>query len=439
MLLNRRHSASILSFVSLCLVWKLRFQSYYTFNLELRPHSFDPLKPPPTDVFDYGPVESEAIAAVCAKTEWNPNLVFTCPHPFGGIGNQKNSILICLRQAIATGGSLVVPQIVLRREDDPSECISDNRSSLSFMFDTQHFVDSLRLSCPGLTLHNLVEDIPHYENATQPSMPNSIMPESYGLEGLPFPHDLTEPQTWPEQFFARLAQNNLTMSSEAPLIIELGRHYMSYPVHSDNQDFVESFGSILKFRSDVRRLATKALVCLSRNYSIPMNFSAPFQENAFVGVHLRTEYDARMVWGGWEYGRYEAQFNASLEHVLSTNLSLIYLTSGDMDEAAKYANDMSRYNLTVITKHDLLNQEELEELLALKWDQQALVDFLVMLETSSFGGVGHSSFSWSIALKRHLFAKKRDHYEAPEMLVDELSQIRSDPSMSFDYEAAFWP
>jgi hypothetical protein len=48
------------------------------------------------DVFDRPPVESSAIKEICAKTEWNPNLVFTCSNSGGRVGNLRNSILKCV-------------------------------------------------------------------------------------------------------------------------------------------------------------------------------------------------------------------------------------------------------------------------------------------------------------------------------------------------------
>jgi len=37
----------------------------------------------------------------------------------------------------------------------------------------------------------------------------------------------------------------------------------------------------------------------------------------------------------------------------------------------------------------------------LRWDQRALVDYLVLLKAQDFAGVGHSSFSWQVVMTRH--------------------------------------
>jgi hypothetical protein len=54
----------------------------------------------------------------------------------------------------------------------------------------------------------------------------------------------------------------------------------------------------------------------------------------------------------------------------------------------------------VTHKFELLKGQDREELEKLKWDQRALVDFLVLIKAQEFAGVGHSSFSWNVALKR---------------------------------------
>jgi hypothetical protein len=50
-----------------------------------------------------------------------------------------------------------------------------------------------------------------------------------------------------------------------------------------------------------------------------------------------------------------------------------------------------------MTKSELLRGEDLEEPEAMSWDQQALVDYEVMLKSSFFAGLQQSS----IAVRRH--------------------------------------
>lgn len=98
-----------------------------------------------------------------------------------------------------------------------------------------------------------------------------------------------------------------------------------------------------------------------------------------------------------------------------------------------------KYNIKVTTKHDLLTGEDRAGLDKLTFDQQALIDFLVLLKATGFAGVGHSSFAWNIALHRHRFARQRDHLNGPQLMSDELSQVMGTPNMYPEYAPCLWP
>lgn len=66
------------------------------------------------DAFDFPPLDSESVKSLCQDVQWNQSVVLTCDQSVGGVGNIRNSILNCVRYAIAAGGSLVLPSIVLR-------------------------------------------------------------------------------------------------------------------------------------------------------------------------------------------------------------------------------------------------------------------------------------------------------------------------------------
>ena len=63
--------------------------------------------------------------------------------------------------------------------------------------------------------------------------------------------------------------------------------------------------------------------------------------------------------------------------------------------------------IKVTTKLALLEnveeyEEELKEMKSLTWDQQALIDYMVLLRSSHFGGTWASSFSYNIVFRRHV-------------------------------------
>lgn len=88
---------------------------------------------------------------------------------------------------------------------------------------------------------------------------------------------------------------------------------------------------------------------------------------------------------------------------------------------------------------DLLDETDTATLKMMSWDQQGMVDFQVMTKASNFGGIGHSSFAWNVALLGHKYAEKKDHLSGPQLLSDELSQIYRKPSHYAEYAKCLWP
>ena len=66
-----------------------------------------------------------------------------------------------------------------------------------------------------------------------------------------------------------------------------------------------------------------------------------------------------------------------------------------------------------------------------------------LLKSSRFAGVGHSSFAWNIALKRHVFAgRRRDinlHLKGPQIMNDEFSQVIGTVNQYPEYASCLWP
>lgn len=344
----------------------------------------------------------------------------------------------------------MLPQIVLRSAYAIQDIQTGQRADFSYMFDTRHFLESIRLSCPEMIIHLSVDDV---LNSTRTKVggplvltlkPESIVKRDIPRTGLPQPH------AWRGQFYQWLEDqaNAIETMSSSPMIVNLQRSYMTYPIHSDGDAFAFSFASLLQFRNDTRVLATKVLKALVERFSLHGNLNLDIIPNAFFGAHLRTEADSRFAWESagdyWLYSHYENQMKVFLKQAPRSNPAVIYIASGDLAETTRFAGDAARIpppnNYTVVTKSDLLSGADLKELEALTFDQQALVDYLVLLKASDFAGVAHSSFAWSIALKRHQHSKRtRGYLDAPEMLDDELSKIYGTVKDFGDYPSVIWP
>jgi hypothetical protein len=85
-----------------------------------------------------------------------------------------------------------------------------------------------------------------------------------------------------------------------------------------------------------------------------------------------------------------------------SSLLIIYIASGNATSIADFSTETQTLSHPprIVTKNDLLLDEDLEELKSLTWDQQALVDFLVLSRSGYFMGMADSSFAWTIAVVR---------------------------------------
>ena len=113
------------------------------------------------------------------------------------------------------------------------------------MFDTTHFRQSLRLSCPGLKVYDQIEDL----KGKVFHDPIALLPESLDEEAPPT--GIAHPEKWRESFYTWLGKH-VGPSPEGSIIIKLQRSYLAYPIYSDSENFALSFGKLLKFRADTR-------------------------------------------------------------------------------------------------------------------------------------------------------------------------------------------
>ncbi|RKF82742.1 putative alternative oxidase [Golovinomyces cichoracearum] len=359
------------------------------------------------DVFKSPPVDSEAIRDICSSTKWNQSLIFTCDDNNGGIGKVRNSILNCVRYTIAAGGSLVMPKILEREMPDrmgESEPLArrhgPKRHELDYLFDVNHFYDSLGKSCPELILIRKMDEKAG-DNQRFSLLPETLFPDvpTSGLQ---------HPEEWPQRLGdwieTKLAPGSV--SEEKPIIIDLEHSFLHYPTHSDGHAVAHVFGNILQFRSDVREIATNALGTLVEWYDFSVNISRHgMLKPSFLGVHIDTENPLleRRHEIDIEYSHYDALTRAYFDLSSNLQLPIVYAASGNLEEIEHFNLDATDLNIAVTFKEDLLEENDLKKLHRLTYDQRSLVDYLVLTKAESFAGIGHSPFSWNVALVREQY------------------------------------
>lgn len=180
-----------------------------------------------------------------------------------------------------------------------------------------------------------------------------------------------------------------------------------WPVYHDGPELANTFGGLCKFNRTMMRLGKAALANMqafardhsrSRGLHQGKGADADAAASKFLGAHLRTEADAEPFWP-----TYEDQERGYLDKAAETGLAVGYIASGNLTETHKFAKAaMDKIGLTLVSKDDLLGEADLAELHSLSWDQQGLVDYIVLAGAEYFTGNSRSSFSISMCLKRNL-------------------------------------
>jgi len=431
---NRRYASIAIFVLAIVWIW-VAFDRPYTFptHIPWNIYSNAPQSDRATDIFDYPPLHAPSIKKLCAETQWNTSVVFTCQEPTGTFAEVRTSLLGCVRLAMAAGGSLVVPRIVVR--DDHGGILAGNTTDLAYMFDREHFVTSMGLSCPQMRIYKTGFGIEDGENANEPV---TLQPEAIikTVEvGDRFAGD------WRAAFYKWLSQQGL--ERKGPTIVRLGDSYLKYPTATDGEAFQQHFGKILKARTDARRFATMVLQNLAEMYHEPLNLKDLMLQNVLLGVYLSTEIKLDILSEeDRQNANYEAQSKLYLGHAMRKNISLIYVASAHGSEISRFILDANADEIDATSKVDLLKGKDLEGLLELTVDQQAMVDLLVMTKVSEFIGMGYDSFAWSVALRRHEYLKKSTgatwlsgHYVAK----DPFSTLIGATGAHKEFAASMWP
>jgi hypothetical protein len=395
--------------------------------------------------------EGSHINALCEKTEWDPQLVFDCEHIQGGIGeslflklriqdqlkllsfsksrfghmslgcslwimdranlllgNTKLQILNCIRYAIDAGASIIMPTINTRAQSDLSNLEAGNQQ-LNYTFNTPVFLHRIAASCPQMTIHPNIETLKTQGSVTiTKNVTPSNTPHFPGTIVTSVKTTVTRLKTQVQEDFKRKEKNRAETTTKPIILIPFGKVDSYYPVCRDGAPFADAFGRLLPFRPSAVRLAAAALWTLYSEHAIPIDptiaTSHPLPQNpGFLGIHLRTSADALPHWP-----KYEQQKDYYLQRMQDTkhgahNLPLIYLASGNVSSSSLFSAEIRKISSApIVTKASLLSGADREELENMTWDQQALVEYLILLRASYFLGMGESSFSWLVAVRRRI-------------------------------------
>lgn len=166
-------------------------------------------------------------------------------------------------------------------------------------------------------------------------------------------------------------------------------------------DVWRQFGQLLRFRPDVYPIAELVLQNMAQWKNESLAGTVILSEGLrFVGQHLRTEADVSTEMKGHPFAE---QMTTALINCKELGVNALYIATGDADEARKAAEMSATNGIEAFSKFHLLDghPEMIERLSAMTFDQQALVDFLILLRSTRMIGTETSSFSAQLAVSRH--------------------------------------
>ncbi|CAK7271874.1 hypothetical protein SEPCBS119000_004830 [Sporothrix epigloea] len=395
-----------------------------------------------------GTLDLAPIRAKCDSVVFQPGLIWHCELVNGGIGNVGNMWLNCVRYAIEAGASYIILPRTGARSDSNLVNLGDASHSveLDTLYDVEYFLENWKLACPQLRAVRVEKEIPFCPPISQaPAIkPNRVtsLPRNKEL--------MLDASGWRKGFDTWMTDNvpaykNMSAKEPVRVIQRLALSHWNREAHSP--DFARAFPRLFRFPDKMRRLAAAVLWSMEKKtgkavVSDAVLFSdllmatdqtkqvgesasvvtslgpGRLPPQGYLGAHLRVAEDAANAkWPG-----YEAQAPAYLDEAEASDLSVVYLATGSAQHRQLFQADAAARNIEVVTKEGLLDKQELAELQSMTWDQQAIVDFQVLVHSSRFAGFVRSSFSWVVAIRRSILPEAG----TPVIMSRDLDGGRSD-------------
>ena len=311
------------------------------------------------DVFEYPTVDSEPIRNMCSGTQWNESLVFICDNADGNVAQVRNAMLMCTRYAISAGANMVLPRFI--NGDGKHEVgitvLDWDRQDIDFYFDKQHFLDSMKKSCPEMEIIQIRDTMSPSQITTFDHLSITVRADKL----LP-----RQGENWRSVLYNLIRDMVSPTEDTKPIIIEMARPSPVYDILSDGRQFASDFGQLFKVRPDVRALANKTLQKLAETYNLTFDLT-PIPNNTFYGVHLYTNEDRLGPTEGWpkvdwENARYDPETKHYFDQAAQKGHTMIYIASTKQTDIEKFKKDAQKLNMQAHSKYDLLAGRDRDEL-----------------------------------------------------------------------------
>ena len=338
--------------------------------LSINPVEFDPKYSDPSTV------SNMPLTTLCASTNWRKNLYLNCTsvakNKYGitvssqmGATNLKAMIMSCVRFAIDAGMNMIIPKAPIRVESDPGQF--NQWTEITYLIDEDHLKKSLKTECPQLNLYDA--DLEISNRLLKPGA-NYIPPPSVGKG------------EYKSKIDEVLKTNNIDPADvTVPTVIY------------DNEAM---FGWKFNTEPAIRQSLRNAVKYQDRLLSLGRRI-ANLIKGDYIGFHLRVE-------NGWEHDDYVSSTQYFVKTILRKfpTIKNIYVAVGDINFENRFREDMHKQGFLVLSKWEIAfrNQDILNDLTSLTFDQRAVVEQEILERSYYFYGNGYSSLAYIIADNR---------------------------------------
>lgn len=333
---------------------------------------------------------------------------------------------------------MIKPTIHPRQEDNLTEdgFAWDVDLPLAHAFDSEYFYTTMAADCPQLRFVD--------ENDPLVFIPGKAKAVNLNPKSLVATREdsvILEPAKWRPAFdkwlklTAKLRGKAPTRLS--PLRVSLTEGIQaSWLLEYDGREFKSDWGHTARPSLHIRELAARMLHNLYIKIGCRQD-PAEISKNCFLGVHMETKTDSGGGGGAATAGHrdtaYETQLAQVREQLLAREIPVLYVATGASEDVARLRSDIRdiRFPLNethstgvrVFYKTDIVGDDDLFLVDSLTWEQMAILDFDIMLRASLFVGIWRSSWTWMVALTRHLRTDRSPYEEHIIGYDDGLSMI----------------
>jgi len=344
------------------------------------------------------------------KVPWpseGEEIYLKCGSMSAGLTSIVSQVKVCLKMAVDTGSSLVLPAIPLRDSTDLTDFNFFNQDAYMTYdkwFDVDHLISNMAKACPKMKIihpDQLDTSIPvkHTWNVEIGDAPGYHFPDSYFWVGRPFK------TFFQEQFARRKAEFEASpegkkKGKEGITIVTIAAPFLLFRITDDptrcDLALWNDLALLVRFREQPRQIIDRLL---------------SHMERPFYGVHFRVEKDN--IW-------------TPLDVQLATDLDsldaawakfgnpgaqkpLVYLACGDLEQVKIFETAGKERGWEVVHKWAVAegNEETLGMIKELPFDFQGAVDFGVMVRSEFYIGITGSAFSNTVANARDVTGRYR--------------------------------